>query len=254
MQDRLKDKVIVVAGAGGIGDGLAWRYASEGAAVVLGDIDGDRAVAVAQEIAATGATCIGTYLDGADEASIRELVDLAVTTFGGLDGFHANYAGFNDGDSACNVTDIPMDDYDYVMNVSSRGFMLCTRFAIPQMLKRGGGVMLYTASDAAYIGEPVRLAYAMAKVSLHALMRHVVSRFGCEGIRANVISPGVIAHERFYEVMPEEVVAGMVKASRAGRLGRADDIAAMGALMMSDEGSYITGQVYSVNGGSYLKA
>jgi len=81
MQERLKGKVIVVGGAGGIGDGLAWRYAREGAAVVLGDIDGDRAVAVAQEIAASGATCIGTYLDGGDEASIRELVDLAVTTF-----------------------------------------------------------------------------------------------------------------------------------------------------------------------------
>ena len=62
-----------------------------GAAVVLGDIDGDRAVAVAQEIAATGATCIGTYLDGADEASIRELVDLAVTTFGGFLGIGAGH-------------------------------------------------------------------------------------------------------------------------------------------------------------------
>lgn len=254
MQERLKGKVIVVAGAGGIGDELAWTYAREGAAVVLGDIDGDRAVAVAQEIAASGATCIGAYLDGGDDASIRELVDLAVTTFGGLDGFHANYAGFNDGDSSSDVTNIPLEDYDYVMNVGSRGFMLCTRHAIPQMLKRGGGVMLYTASDAAYMGEVVRLAYAMSKVSLHALMRHVVNRFGLEGIRCNVISPGVVAHSRFYEVMDPKVVAAMEKDTRVGRLGRPQDIAAMAALMMSDEGSYLTGQVVSVNGGSYLKA
>ena len=188
--------------------------------------------------AVAGLTCIGTYLDGGDEASIRELVDLAVTTFGGLDGFHANYAGFNDNDSACDVTNIPMEDYDYVMSVGSRGFMLCTRFAIPEMLKRGGGVMLYTASDAAYIGETVRLGYAMSKVSLHALMRHVVNRFGREGIRCNVISPGLIAHQRFYEIMSEEAIAGLIKGSKASRLGRPDDIAAMGALMMSDEGSF----------------
>ncbi|MGE3692716.1 MAG: SDR family NAD(P)-dependent oxidoreductase [Novosphingobium sp.] len=254
MEQRLTGKIIAVAGAGGIGDELARRYAAEGASVVLGDIDGDRAIATAEVIAASGGACLGTHLDGGDDVSIKALVDLAVTTFGGLDGFHANYAGFSDGDSASDVTNIPLEDYDYVMNVGSRGFMLCTRHAIPEMLKRGGGVMLYTASDAAYVGEVVRLAYAMSKVSLHALMRHVVNRFGLEGIRANVISPGVVAHSRFYEVMDPKVVAAMEKDTRVGRLGRPEDIAAMAALMMSDQGSYITGQVVSVNGGSYLKA
>ena len=98
MDSRLTGKVIVVAGAGGIGDELARRYAGEGASVVLGDIDGDRAIATAEAIAATGATCIGTHLDGGDDASIKAMVDLAVSRLGGLDGFHANYAGFNDGE------------------------------------------------------------------------------------------------------------------------------------------------------------
>jgi NAD(P)-dependent dehydrogenase (short-subunit alcohol dehydrogenase family) len=251
--DRLKGKVMVVAGAGGIGDELARRYACEGAAVVLGDIDGDRAVATAEAIAATGATCIGTRVDGGDEHSIKALVDLAVGRFGGLDGFHANYAGFNENDSRHDVTSIPMEDFDDVMRIGSRGFVLCTRHAIPAMLERGGGCIVYTSSDAAFMGEVVRLAYAMSKVSMHALARHVAHRFGPQGIRANVICPGVISHPRFEAAMPAEIVEEFTRGTLLGRLGRPEDIAAMGALMMSDEGSYITGQVISVNGGSNMR-
>jgi NAD(P)-dependent dehydrogenase (short-subunit alcohol dehydrogenase family) len=251
--NRLQGKVIVVAGAGGIGDELARRYAGEGASVVLGDIDGDRAIATAEAVAATDATCIGTYLDGGDDASIKASVDLAVGRFGGLDGFHANYAGFNDNDSLHDVTTIPMEDFDEVMRVGSRGFVLCTRHAIPRMLERGGGSLVYTSSDAAFMGEVVRVGYAMSKVSMHALARHVAHRFGPQGIRANVICPGVVAHPRFYSMMPAEIVDEFTRDTLMGRLGRPIDIAAMGALMMSDEGSYITGQVISVNGGSNMR-
>lgn len=253
MEGRLQGKVIVVAGAGGIGDELARRYAREGAAVVLGDIDGDRAVATAEDIAATGARCLGTRLDGGDDASIKASVDLAVGRFGGLDGFHANYAAFNANDSQHDVTGIPMEDFDDVMRVGSRGFVLCTRHAVPEMLKRGGGSLVYTSSDAAFMGEVVRLAYAMSKVSMHALARHVANRFGSQGIRANVICPGVVSHPRFEAVLPVEVIEAFTKDTLLGRLGRPIDIAAMGALMMSDEGSYITGQVISVNGGSNMR-
>jgi NAD(P)-dependent dehydrogenase (short-subunit alcohol dehydrogenase family) len=251
--NRLQGKVIVVAGAGGIGDELARRYAGEGASVVLGDIDGDRAIATADEVAATGATCLGMYLDGGDDASIKAAVDLAVANFGGLDGFHANYAGFNDNDSLHDVTTIPLEDFDEVMRVGSRGFVLCTRHAIPEMLKRGGGSLVYTSSDAAFMGEVVRVAYAMSKVSMHALVRHVANRFGAQGIRANAICPGVVAHPRFHDMMPAEIVEEFTRATLLGRLGRPIDIAAMGALMMSDEGSYMTGQVISVNGGSNMR-
>lgn len=250
---RLEGKVIVVAGAGGIGDELARRYAGEGASVVLGDIEWERAVATAEAIAATGAACIGTYLDGGDDASIKASVDLAVNRFGGLDGFHANYAGFNENDSLHDVTTVPMADFDEVMRVGSRGFVLCTRHAIPEMLKRGGGSLVYTSSDAAFMGEVVRIGYAMSKVSMHALARHVARRFGAQGIRANVICPGVISHPRFEGMMPAEIVEEFTQATLIGRLGRPVDIAAMGALMMSDEGSYITGQVISVNGGAMMR-
>jgi NAD(P)-dependent dehydrogenase (short-subunit alcohol dehydrogenase family) len=146
-----------------------------------------------------------------------------------------------------------MEDYDDVMRVGSRGFVLCTRHALPHMLARGSGAIVYTSSDAAYMGETVRIGYGMAKVSMHALMRHVARRFGPHGIRANVIAPGVIYHERLAAVLPDEVVDQFTEATLLGHLGRPQDIAAMGALMMSDEGRHITGQVMAVNGGAVMR-
>ncbi|KHK93170.1 SDR family NAD(P)-dependent oxidoreductase [Novosphingobium malaysiense] len=250
---RLKDKVVVVAGAGGIGNGLARRYADEGAAVVLGDIDAAAADAAAAEIAGTGGTIVATHLDGSDEASIKAVVDLAVARFGGLDGFHANYASFRDGESSDDVLGLPLDVFDDVMRVNTRGFLLCTRHAVPAMLERGGGAIVYTSSNAAFMGETVRVAYAMSKTAIHALMRHVAQTFGPRGIRANVIAPGVIAHQRFDEVMPADVVKAFEAQTAIRHLGSPADIAAMGALLMSDDGRYVTGQVISVDGGASMR-
>jgi len=254
LQGRLNGKVIVVAGAGGIGNELARRYAGEGAAVLLGDIDAALARAVAGAIVAAGGRALGLELNGADDASIRSAVGLAVATFGGLDGFHANFASFSDGAGAEDVLDLPMDIYDEVMRVNARGFLLCTRHAVPAMIARGGGSMVYTSSGAAYLGETVRVAYAMSKTAVHALMRHVARRFGPQGIRANAIAPGVISHPRFEAVISPELIAGFREATALKtRLGSPADIAAMGALLMSDEGSYITGQVISVDGGNLMR-
>lgn len=253
MQRRLEGKVIVVAGAGGIGSELARRYAAEGASVVLGDIDAAAADTVAGEIVSAGGTATGTLLDGGDDASIEAAVELAVLEYGGIDGFHANYASFRDGEGGEDVLGMSLDVYDEVMHVNARGFLLCTRHAIPAMLARGGGSMVYTTSGAAFMGEPLRVAYAMSKVAVHALMRHVANRYGHGGIRANAIAPGVISHPRFEEVVSPEMAKEFANRITIGRLGRPVDIAAMGALLMSDEGSFITGQVLSVDGGNSMR-
>jgi NAD(P)-dependent dehydrogenase (short-subunit alcohol dehydrogenase family) len=254
MQGRLKDKVIVVAGAGGIGNELARRYAREGASVLLGDIDAAAAKAVATEIVGAGGRAIGIELDGADDDSIRSAVDLAGSTFGGLDGFHANFASFLDGANAADVLGLRLDIYDEMMRVNARGFLLCTQHAVPAMVARGGGSMVYTSSGAAHMGEAVRVAYAMSKTAVHALMRHVARRFGSDGIRANVIAPGVISHPRFEAVISAEMANAFKQATAIKtRLGSPADIAAMSALLMSDEGSYITGQVISVDGGNSMR-
>jgi NAD(P)-dependent dehydrogenase (short-subunit alcohol dehydrogenase family) len=254
MPTRLQGKVIAIAGAGGIGNELARRYASEGASVLLGDINAATATAVAGEITQAGGRAIGIELDGADDDSIRSAVELAVRRFGGLDGFHANFACFRDGESGQDVLGLPLEVYDEVMRVNARGFVLCTRHAVPAMIERGGGSMLYTSSGAAHAGDSVRVAYAMSKTAVHALMRHVAKRFGPDGIRANAIAPGVIAHPRFEAVVTAEMADAFKQMSALkSRLGSSGDIAAMGALLMSDEGSYITGQVISVDGGNSMR-
>lgn len=254
MEGRLQGKIIIVAGGGGIGGGCARRFAQEGATVILGDIDGASARRDAEEIVAAGGQAVGIELDGADDASIAAAVSLATSTYGGLDGFHANFACFKDGESGADILGLPMDVFDEVMRVNARGFALCTRHAVPAMIARGGGSMLYTSSGAAHVPQTVRAAYAMSKAAGHALMRHVAERFGPDGIRANAIAPGVTAHRHFYETVPLEFQQAILKTTPIrSRLGTPEDMAAMAALLMSDEGGYITGQVISIDGGRTMR-
>lgn len=253
---RLEGKVVIVAGAGGIGNGLAARYCAEGAAVVLGDVDQTVAQNAAEAIAKEGGRIIGIALDGAHEDAIVTAVALAQREFGGLHGFHANFSSFVDGIQNDDVLSLPLDSFDEMMRVNARGFFLCTRHAVPAMIASGGGTMLYTSSGAAYVGEPVRVAYAMSKAAGHALARHVANRFGGQGIRANVIAPGLIAHPRFDDAtlaMLEGDLADKAVAIKT-RIGKPDDIAGVGAMLISDDGGFITGQVFCVDGGGTMRA
>jgi NAD(P)-dependent dehydrogenase (short-subunit alcohol dehydrogenase family) len=252
---RLEGKSILVAGAGGIGGGLARRYASEGAAVVLGDLHLDGARSVVEDIVTTGGEALAVRLDGADEESVAAAVATAVKTFGGLDGLHANFATFVDPVLNVGVLDLPMEAFDETMRVNTRGFFICTRHALPPIIARGGGCILYTSSGAVYRGETTRVAYAMSKEAGHALMRHVAVRHGPDGVRANSIAPGLTMHDGWpaevraeYEKNPYDL--GFVKSRR----GSPADMAAMSALLMSDEGGFVTGQVISVDGGLNMRA
>lgn len=252
---RLQGKVILVAGGGGIGGGLARRFAAEGASVILGDIDLDEARGVVDEIVAAGHSAVATRLDGADEASAEEAVALARERFGGLDGMHANFANFIEQDDAVGALELPLADFDETMRVNLRGYLVCTRAALPAIVDRGGGSMIYTSSPAACKGEPIRLAYAIAKAGVEALMRHVANRYGALGIRANCIAPGTTVHEKV-EARLDDATKQWLRdlAIVKSRFGRPEDIAAMAALLMSDEGSYITGQVIGVDGGVVMRS
>lgn len=255
MTERLRGKTILVAGGGGIGDGLARRFAAEGANVVLSDIALEAAETVATEIVAGGGNAVATRLDGADEASASAAVALACDKFGGLDGMHVNFASFVDQGQNVGVLELPLADYDETMQVNLRGYVLCTRAALPAMIERGGGSIVYTSSPAACKGEPTRYAYAIAKAGVEALNRHVASRYAASGIRANCISPGSTMHERLEEELDQSMKDFCLSlALIKSRLGRPEDIAAMSALLMSDEGSYITGQVIGVDGGVVMRS
>ena len=191
----LTDKVAVVAGgAGGIGTASSVRLAEEGAAVVVGDLDGDAARAVATRINDAGGRAVDVAFDIADETSVAALIGAALETYGGLDLLHCNAAAL-DPDTIgrdSDVETVPLDVFDRTIAVNLRGHVLCTRLAIPHLSARGGGAIVYTSSAAAFIGEPERPSYAIAKSGITALARHVASRWGKEGIRANAVAPGLI--------------------------------------------------------------
>jgi NAD(P)-dependent dehydrogenase (short-subunit alcohol dehydrogenase family) len=249
MTGRLEGKAIIVAGAGGIGSGLATKYAAEGAHVFIGDIDEDSAHAAAQAIREQGGSALATRLDGSEDESIARIVALAIGQCGRLDGFHANFASFADGVDAADVLGLSMDVFDEVMRVNARGYVLCTRHAVRAMIETGGGSILYTSSAASYIGQPVRVAYAMSKVAIHALMRSVANRYGPDGIRANAVTPGLVIHARAKETLPADFIENARASIPLRRVAAPADVAAMCALLMSDEGNYVTGQVISVDGG-----
>ncbi|HEX4506850.1 MAG TPA: SDR family oxidoreductase [Alphaproteobacteria bacterium] len=250
----LKGKVAVIAGgATGIGAATATRLAEEGVSVVIGDVNIDTAKALAETIRAGGGTATAVAFDVSDDASVKHLVDTAVETYGGIDCMHANAADLSLCLSDSDAVDLSLDIWDKTMAVNLRGHLLCTRHAIPALLKRGGGAMVYTSSGAAYVGEPERVAYAVSKSGINALMRHVASRWGKEGIRSNAIAPGLIMTDNALANMPKEAQDHILAIGRSARLGRPADIASTVAMLMSDDGDWINGQVISVDGGITMR-
>jgi NAD(P)-dependent dehydrogenase (short-subunit alcohol dehydrogenase family) len=251
MTALLDDKVVIVAGLGGIGNGLARRYASEGARLVIGDLDAELPQHISAEIDPSGQRVRGVGFDGADEDSVIAMVKLAVDTFGRLDGVHVNFTNAADAYLPGGVVDLPLEAFDEVMRVNTRGFVICAKHTIPAMIESGGGSLVFTASIDAYNGASSRVSYQMSKAAELALMRHIARKYDPKGIRANAIAPGLIWHYKFDEnPMPD----GIVDQTRArqmikSRFGTPDDVAAMGALLLSDDGSFITAQTISVDGG-----
>lgn len=248
----LKGKVGIVAGGGrGIGAATAERLAEEGAHVVIGDIREDWAQEVAERIRAAGGSAIGVALDGTSPESQQAVVARAVELHRGLDFFHSNLAGGTDGD--INALDCPLEVFDRSVSLNLRSHLIATQAALPALLERGGGAMIYTSSGAASGGSPWQVAYPMTKNGIHALARHVAAKWGKKGIRANVICPGLVLTEAVRQHMTNEQVEQGLRRVPHVRLGEPEDIAAMVALLASDDGAWINGQVYHVNGGTQMR-
>ncbi len=247
--------VLVAGGAGGIGTATSTRLAEEGASVMVADLNADAAAAVADAMRSAGGTADAMPIDLREEESVVAAVQRTVERFGRLDVVHANAADLspetigNDTDAAS----IPLDAFDRTIAVNLRGHLLCARHAIPRLLEQGGGAVLFTSSAAAFAGEPERPAYAMAKSGLGGLVRHIASRWGKQGIRANAVAPGLVLTETIRESLDPAFRDMALSVTRSARLGTPEDIAAMVAFLASDDASWITGQVFSVDGGAVLR-
>lgn len=247
---------VIVGGAGGIGTATSVRLAEEGCTVVVADLDATAAEAVADRIRGNGGRASSCATDIADEAQVRALMDRTVEDHGGIDVVHVNAADLSRDTIGrdTDAVDIPLEVLDRTMTVGARGHVLCARYAIPAMVARGGGALVFTSSGAAFAGEPQRLAYSMAKNAVHGLVRHIATRWGKDGVRANAIAPGLVRTARNFDVLERDGQLGpIIETIKSPRVGTPDDIAAAVAFLASDDGEWITGQVISVDGGMHMR-
>lgn len=256
MRDRLRDKAIIVIGSGsGIGAATVRRLAEEGARVCAADINEAGAARVANDVVARGGEAFATAIDLADEGSVTAAVAEAVRRLGHLDGAHINAADLRIIMQDSNALDEDLAVFDRTLTINLKGHLLCTRAVLPHLLARGEGAIVYTSSGSADGAEPVRPAYGVSKSGLNALMRHVAARWGRAGITSNCVAPGftVTPEMKQSEHLTQELLDHMIARIPGRRLGRPEDIAGVVAMLLSEDGRWINGQVFNINGGALMR-
>ena len=185
------------------------------------------------------------------ESERQQLVRKAAAQYGGLDGVFANAADLGsvlvDGDILSNDISI----WERTLQVNQTGTAMIGRACLPLLLERGAGAIVCTSSGASTIGEGERPAYAASKAGINALCRHMASRWGKQGIRCNSIAPGLIVTPQLSAGMGEELLDKMPHGVHSPRHGTPADIAASVAFLMSDDGAFVNGQTWHVNGAAY---
>jgi NAD(P)-dependent dehydrogenase (short-subunit alcohol dehydrogenase family) len=236
------------------GFSMAMRGLSEKVAVVVGGATGIGAATAARlgEEGCMVATHVG--FDLAEPDSVAGLIRSAATSYGGIDLMFNVGADMSTLRADTDVVDIAFDVWDRVMAVNLRGYVAAMKYAIPEMLNRGGGAIVNMSSAAAFQGEPARPAYATAKAGIGALTRHVASRWGKQGIRCNAVAPGFTATDAARRAPHwPELQASALERIRGTRVGEPGDVAALVAFLLSEEGSWINGQVVNIDGGTILR-
>jgi NAD(P)-dependent dehydrogenase (short-subunit alcohol dehydrogenase family) len=252
-QGRFEGRVaLITGGARGIGFAAARRIASEGGRLALADIDGDAAQQAASHL--PGAIGIACNITRADD--VRRMVEHTESELGRLEIFVNSAAVLDD---KLFLESAPAD-WERILSVCLHGPMLALHTVLPGMLERAYGRIVCLASDSARIGQARLSYYAAAKAGMIALTKSVAQEVGRGGVTLNVVSPGatntplrVNREESMRAQMGEEKYArrvqSVLKLYPTGRVGEPEDIAAAIAFLCSDEASWITGQVLSVNGG-----
>jgi NAD(P)-dependent dehydrogenase (short-subunit alcohol dehydrogenase family) len=248
---RLQGKVAIVSGSySGIGRAVARRLASEGARVVLANSNQQAGEAAAASIRDVG-EAVALPFDLSDEASIVSLMSATRERFGGLSVLCNNAAitrgPIMDRDSA--VHDLPNDVWQRVLAVNTTGTLLMIKHALPLLIEAHDSAIINIGSGAALSGDVFRPSYAASKAAIDSLTRSVATQYGKVGVRCNVVSPGMIVTDNALTVHTEQSLAMIERHTLTPYLGRAEDIAAMVALLASDEGRFVTGQIICVDGG-----
>jgi len=232
---------IVTGGASGIGEAVCRRLAREGAKVVVADYDCTGAQALAGDLG----EAMAFQLDVADAAAVERMVQATVERFGALH-LAVNNAGI--GGPAHPTADYPLDDWHRVIDVNLHGVMYSMKYELPAMLASGGGSIVNMASILGSVGWTGSIAYVAAKHALLGMTRTTAMEYATRGIRVNAVGPAFIDTPLLSGLEPA-VRESLVGLHPIGRLGTADEVAALTCFLLSKEASFITGSYHLVDGG-----
>ena len=248
---RLKDKVIVITGGAGAGIGQtsARRFAEEGAHVVISDTHEKRTHQAAESIAKDFAVqTLPVLCDVRERDQVENLMKQAVEKFGRIDGL-MNNAGINVLSDCVDMTD---EQWSLVIDVCLRGTFYCVRAVLPTMISQGSGSIVSLASTAGVRGAANQSHYSAAKAGIIGFSKAVAQEVASHDIRVNCIAPGLIMNPFLERIYPKESLEQILDTIPLPRKGEPRDIANAALFLMSDDGSYLTGQTLCLSGGSVM--
>lgn len=241
---RFSNRVYVITGAGsGIGEAAAKKVASEGGSVVVADMDDAAGARVVNEIETAGGTASFVHIDVSDEGDAEKLVKHAVDTYGRLDGA-VNNAGV--GQPVKKIHEMTTADWDRIHTVDLRGVFFGLRAQIAHFLTVGGGVIVNTASGAGLKAGPGQGAYVAAKHGVVGLTKQAAIEYVTDGIRVTAVAPGLVATPQFHSY-PQEAQEMYSQLQPGGRPAEPEEIANVMAFLLSDDASFISGEIVLVD-------
>lgn len=254
---RLKNKsAIITGGANGIGRATAKRFAAEGAALAIWDMDDQSGEKLKSEITSAGGQAVYQHVNVANADDVEKSVEHLLETWDHID-ILINNAGilrdaqlvkYKEGEVQSRMS---LEDFDAVINVNLRGVFICARAVTPIMIRQGYGRIINASSVVGLYGNFGQTNYVATKTGVIGMTRVWARELGRYGITVNVVAPGFVSTEMVRQ-MPEKILNAMISRTPLGRLGEPEDIANAYLYLASDEASFVTGAVLSVDGGQVI--